>query len=159
MNRKELLVLLLFIVVGGVGLAVSLAVLQVWWQWLIVTLALILWAMLGAFISGKFSDSARPEVARISAGPRADRVKHIKVKKVPGIRLLQVADFFFSAKTVEETFKPAVADWHAEYFETLKQNRFIKARWINVRYTYRFILAMGLSKVFSVIKSFKSVIK
>jgi hypothetical protein len=87
------------------------------------------------------------------------KTPHTRIRKAPGSRLLAIVDFLFSPATIEETFKPTVADWHEEYFEALKQKRFMKARWINVRYTYRFIQTMGLSKVFSVIKSFKSVIK
>jgi hypothetical protein len=82
-----------------------------------------------------------------------------RIKKAPGSSLLTLVDFFYAPKTVSEVFEQIVANWREEYYEALKKKRGLKARWINVRYTYRFMLAMGLSKVFSVIKSFKSVIK
>lgn len=96
-------------------------------------------------------------VNKVEVGYRRVRVK--RIRNVPGTKLLLIVDFFYSPKAVEETFKPTIADWHAEYFEALKQEKFLKARWISVRYTYRFVLAMGLSQVFSIIKSFRSVIK
>ena len=68
-------------------------------------------------------------------------------------------DFFFSTKEVEGIFKPAVADWRVEYYEARNRKRFWKARWINVRHTYNFLQAMGLSKFYSLIKEFWSLIK
>lgn len=81
------------------------------------------------------------------------------VKAAPGSRLLSLVEFLYSPVTVERTFKPTVVDWRTEYFEALKQKRVLKARWISVRYIYRFILAMGLSNIFSLIKGFKSISK
>ncbi|HVG18120.1 MAG TPA: hypothetical protein VNI02_03640 [Blastocatellia bacterium] len=77
----------------------------------------------------------------------------------PGARLLALTDFLFSQATVENTFKPIIADWRYEYFEALKQNRKWKARWISVRYRFSFINTMTLSKVFSLLKQIKSVTK
>jgi len=74
------------------------------------------------------------------------------ITKAPGTRLLGLVDFLFSPKTVEQTFKPIVADWRHEYFEAKKQERKWKARWISTRYRFSFIMAMGLSKVFSLFK-------
>jgi hypothetical protein len=79
------------------------------------------------------------------------------VKKAPGTTLLSIVEFLFAPKTVEGTFNPIVADWRNEFFEALKQGRTRKARWISIRYTYSFILAMSLSKVFAFFKSVISV--
>lgn len=100
------------------------------------------------------------QIRALFAGPKGrPQVRERHINKAPGARLIQMADFFFSPKAVEETFKPTVADWRTEYFEALNQKRPLKARWINVRYTYRFLMAMGLSKAFSIVKGVKSVIK
>ena len=115
-----------------------------------VTVMMFLWILVILVVSAVVIYIAK----LIRNGPRTGRIS-----KAPGTRLLLIVDFLFSPATVEETFKPTVADWRKEYFEALRQKRFLKAGWISVRYRYRFILAMGLSKVFSVIKSFKSVIK
>jgi hypothetical protein len=72
----------------------------------------------------------------------------------PGGGLLRVVDFFYSAVAVENIFKPIVVDWRTECFEALAKGRIWKARWINVRYTYRFLLAMGLNSLFSLLRSF-----
>lgn len=77
-----------------------------------------------------------------------------KIKKAPGARLLSIVEFFYSPATVEETFKSIVADWQAEYFDALSRKRRWKARWISVRYTCRFVHAMGLSKVLEFARSF-----
>jgi len=78
------------------------------------------------------------------------------VKRPPGTRLLQIADFLSSPTNVEQVFEPLVADWQKEYFDALQQGRTLKARWISVRYYWRSILALGLSKVFSLLRSFTS---
>jgi hypothetical protein len=70
-----------------------------------------------------------------------------------------IADFLFSPATVENTFRPLVADWRYEYFEALKQGRKYKVRWISFRYYCHFIMAMSLSKVFSLLKEFRSISK
>jgi hypothetical protein len=77
----------------------------------------------------------------------------------PGAGLLAVVDFLFSPRTVEETFKPLIADWRFEYFEALKQSRVLKARWISVRYVYAFITVMSLSRLLSFLNQLKSVTK
>jgi hypothetical protein len=76
------------------------------------------------------------------------------VERAPGATLHSVVDFLYSQKTVKETFEPIIADWRFEYFEALSQKRIWKARWICVRYTYSFVMAMGLSKIFSFYKVF-----
>lgn len=74
------------------------------------------------------------------------------VKKAPGQVLLSIVDFFFSPTTVENVFKPIVADWRVEYFDALRDGKRWKAQWIRVRYSLRFVMAMGLSKVLSLIR-------
>ena len=58
------------------------------------------------------------------------------------INLLKISDLLFSPKTQKEIFEPIVADWQEEYFEALFKKEIWKARWINVRYTYAFLVAM-----------------
>jgi hypothetical protein len=79
-----------------------------------------------------------------------------KIKQAPGTKLLSFVEFFYSPKTVEEVFKPVIADWRTEYFDALKQKRTIKAHWISVRYKYHFVVAMGVSKVYSLFRSILS---
>lgn len=57
-------------------------------------------------------------------------------------RLFKLTDFIYSPKTQLEVFKPILSDWDDEYFLSLSKKEIWKARWINVRYTYSFILAM-----------------
>lgn len=83
----------------------------------------------------------------------------IRFERAPGSNYLSLAEFFYSPKAVEEIFKPIVADWRTEYFNALEQKRKWKARWISIRYHYRFIQVIGLSKVFSLIRIFKSASK
>ena len=79
-----------------------------------------------------------------------------KIDSAPGSRILSIVEFFYSPKTVEEVFKPIIADWRIEYFEALKHNRTIKARWISLRYKYDFAKAMGVSKVYSLFRGILS---
>lgn len=76
------------------------------------------------------------------------------IGRAPGTAFHSVVDFLYSPKIVRETFEPIIADWRVEYFEALSQKRVWKARWINVRYTHSFLMAMGLSKLFSFYKVF-----
>jgi hypothetical protein len=78
------------------------------------------------------------------------------IKPPPGGRLLGIADFFCSPQTVNLTVLPTVADWRKEVFAALNHQRVWKARWISIRYYFRFIKIFGLDKVLSVIKSFSS---
>jgi hypothetical protein len=57
-------------------------------------------------------------------------------------RLLKIASLIFGDKIKKDTFEPIVADWQEEYFEALFKKEIWKARWINVRYTYGFTMAM-----------------
>ena len=75
-----------------------------------------------------------------------------RIANAPGARHLILVDFFYSPRTVEETFKPIIADWRLEYFNALAEKRKHKARWISIRYSYRFLLAMGLSQAYAFIK-------
>lgn len=52
------------------------------------------------------------------------------------------SNFLFSTKTQKEVFEPIVTDWQEEYFDALFKKEIWKARWINVRYTYAFLIAM-----------------
>jgi hypothetical protein len=76
-----------------------------------------------------------------------------KIKEPPGTKLLTLVEFFYSRKTVEEVFKPIIADWRTEYFEAISQKRDVKAAWISTRYRYRFMLAMGVEKLYSFFRS------
>jgi hypothetical protein len=75
------------------------------------------------------------------------------ISKAPGGSLLMLVEYLYSPKTVEEVFKPIIADWRTEYFDALKEGQNRKASWISVRYIFSFGMAMGLSKVISVIRS------
>lgn len=74
----------------------------------------------------------------------------------PGSRLLLIADFVCSPTSLELTFRPIVRDLRSEYFAALALKRRWKAKWIRVRYLYSFIAAMGLNKLFSLLKEFRS---
>lgn len=75
------------------------------------------------------------------------------IGKAPGSRLLALVEYLYSPKTVEGVFKPIIADWRTEYFDALKEGNRRKAAWIRVRYTFGFVMAMGLSKLLSVLRS------
>ena len=83
----------------------------------------------------------------------------IKVYRLPGTRLLRLVDFFYHPNTVKCTFKPLIADWQAEYFNAYQENRTVKARWICVRYYWAFFAAIGLTKLFSLVKYLGSIRK
>ena len=57
-------------------------------------------------------------------------------------KFLLASNFLYSAKIQKEIFEPIASDWQEEYFEALFKKEIWKARWINVRYTYAFIVAM-----------------
>jgi hypothetical protein len=61
---------------------------------------------------------------------------------ISGHRCLKISEFLYSSKTQKEVFEPIVADWLAEYCKALSKKEIWKARWINVRYTYAFLVAM-----------------
>lgn len=76
------------------------------------------------------------------------------ISNAPGVALLSLVKFFYSPETVEYRFEPIIADWHFEYFNALELKELWKARWISIRYTCRFIAAMGLSQLLSFIRDF-----
>ena len=68
-----------------------------------------------------------------------------KVTEYDGLssfNVTHIVHFFYSDKIQKEVFDPIVADWQEEYFEALFKKEIWKARWINVRYTYAFIITM-----------------
>jgi hypothetical protein len=82
-----------------------------------------------------------------------------RITAVPGTRLLALVDFLLSPKTVENIFRPLVADWRLEFFEALRQGRRAKARWISMRYRYSFVMAMSISRLVSFLRELRSAIK
>lgn len=78
------------------------------------------------------------------------------IRRAPGSILLQIADFFYSPKTVESVFRPIVNDWRIEYFEALQDGRTMKAHWISARYSYHFIIRMGMNTFMSFVRRFTS---
>lgn len=161
MNIKRLIFWVLIGLAGSLIGAVAAKYDVAFWGFLACAAAVAAIAPIAVYVDERWLDSPFDTIYRTSRVRQArSRAKGTrKMRGAPGTWWLQLVDFFFSPKTVEQTFKPIVADWRTEYTEALHQKRFLKARWINVRYTYHFIMAMGLSKLFSIIKSVKSVIK
>ena len=60
----------------------------------------------------------------------------------PGTVWLKIVSLFYSKKNKNQVFEPIVVDWQEEYFEALYNKEIWKSRWINVRYTYAFVVAM-----------------
>lgn len=81
---------------------------------------------------------------------------HLKIKMAPGLRLLRIVEWVFSEKTVELEFKPMIAEWHHEYFEALKEKRWIKAHWVSTRHRYGFFKSIIKSEVISFFRNFLS---
>jgi len=65
-----------------------------------------------------------------------------EIFSAPGKRLLIVIDFFYSVRNQRDVFNPITSDWQEEYFEALFKKEIWKARWINLRYTYAFLVTM-----------------
>ena len=65
-----------------------------------------------------------------------------KIFSSPSSKLLVISSFFYSPKNQKEVFEPIVTDLQEEYFEALFKKEIWKARWINLRYTYAFLIAM-----------------
>jgi hypothetical protein len=95
-----------------------------------------------------FADAPKIHTSASTRQPEAKK----RITQAPGSKLLLIAIFLYPPQTVEGIFKPLVGDWRTEYFGALKQGQTIKARWISARYIYSFFFAMGLSKVFSLVK-------
>jgi len=74
------------------------------------------------------------------------------VRYAPGAKALSIVSFLCSPQAVEYIFKPIVADWRVEYFEALANNNSFKARWICIRYSFRFVQSLGLNKLLSLLK-------
>jgi hypothetical protein len=87
---------------------------------------------------------------------RRSEARFPRIKKAPGSLLLRLVDFFYSSKTVENTFLPLVADWRNEYFEALMKGRKWKAQWISISYRYSFIQMMGSGIISAIIKILKA---
>lgn len=64
------------------------------------------------------------------------------IRLLPSRFWLKLVLFLYSSKDVKEVFEPIASDWQEEYFEVLSKKEIWKTRWINVRYTYAFLLAM-----------------
>lgn len=65
-----------------------------------------------------------------------------KSKRIINIEFSYIIRFLYSNKTQRDVFEPITADWQEEYFEALFRKEIWKARWINVRYIYAFLIAM-----------------
>jgi hypothetical protein len=77
-----------------------------------------------------------PEIETLSMNLSLIVLKH------SASNFLRISNFLFSTKTQKEVFEPIVTDWQEEYFDALFKKEIWKARWINVRYTYAFLIAM-----------------
>jgi hypothetical protein len=71
-----------------------------------------------------------------------EQIKNRKPIKPKRFILLKISEIFYTGKTQKNTFEPIAADWQEEYFEALHKKEIWKAHWINIRYTYAFIMAM-----------------
>jgi len=77
-----------------------------------------------------------PEIETLSMNLSLIVLKH------SASNFLRISNFLFSTKTQKEVFEPIVTDWQEEYFDALFKKEIWKAHWINVRYTYAFVVAM-----------------
>jgi hypothetical protein len=127
-------VLLLFIIVTMIGMVV-------WVFWHVIS---VLWYMMKQIIQ------AISDKSMLTGSQKT--ISAARLHRAPGANLLLIVTFLYPPKAVEEIFKPLVADWRMEYFDALKQGQTIKACWISCRYIYSFIVAIGLSKVFSIVR-------
>jgi len=75
-----------------------------------------------------------------------------RLKKAPGSNLLILVEYLYSPATVEEVFKPIVADWRKEFFDALREHKRLKSHFVRVRHLFSFGMAMGLSKALSLIR-------
>jgi hypothetical protein len=55
------------------------------------------------------------------------------VSSAPGWKLNSFADLCFSRRTCDEVLLPTLSDMQIEYFEALREGRFAKARWVQLR--------------------------
>jgi len=78
---------------------------------------------------------------------------HNHIGSAPGAKLLWMADFLYSRKSLEEVLKPTMDDMRVEYFDALSQGRTWKARWVRARGTWAFFSAACRMTVDSVGKA------
>ena len=76
-----------------------------------------------------------------------------RIHRPPGAKMLALIEFFCSKKTYGKVFEPIIADLHEEYFEALDKQQHWKARWIRIRYTWAFFIAIGLNLSLHTIKN------
>ncbi|HET7461674.1 MAG TPA: hypothetical protein VFJ82_10505 [Longimicrobium sp.] len=67
-----------------------------------------------------------------------------RISSPPGRGLLAIAEFLFSARSLETVLKPTIDDLRSEYNQALFECRNYKAKWIRVRGTWSFLSAAGL---------------
>ena len=90
---------------------------------------------------------------------KVDKTQPIEYDPINNPNYLSFVEFFCSPKAVEGIYKPIIADWRNECFNALEHGRKWKARWISVRYNCRFIQALGLNKLLSLVRIFRSIRK
>lgn len=69
---------------------------------------------------------------------------HRRIVSAPGHRLLAIAEFLFSRRTMDEILGPAMDDMRREYNESLAAGRPRKAQWARIRGTWSFLAATGM---------------
>ncbi len=119
------------------------------WLWLLFFFAALLVPITGMGIAKLMIDP--PPFVKRNWG-LARHGSNLKIRGAPGSLLLRIVKFFFAPATVEFVFNPLVADWRDEYCAALNDKRPWKARWIGVRYRFSFLMAMGLSRAFSIVR-------
>ncbi|HLL85216.1 MAG TPA: hypothetical protein VK420_21275, partial [Longimicrobium sp.] len=67
-----------------------------------------------------------------------------KFHRAPGGRLLGVADFLCSARTMDQVFLPIINDMRVEYADALLEGHTWKARWIHMRGVWAFLSSAGI---------------
>lgn len=82
-----------------------------------------------------------------------------QIHSPPGHYLMKVADFFFSQKHVDKTFKQILADMRIEHCKALQEGRPWKAWWVTVRGRLAFIKSMNLIWMYELFVSVISMFK
>ena len=90
-------------------------------------------------------DFCRELRASLGSAHRDDGHKHAKVSLPPDFRLWRLAEFLSTKKTYASVFRPLLADFHHEYFESLRAGSKWKARWLRVLYFGAFFKSAGLN--------------
>jgi hypothetical protein len=70
----------------------------------------------------------------------------------PGSSLGAFAKFVYSKKTYERVFEPIISDMRLEYNEALASGEHWHARWVHVRYSIAFGIAIMAKHCVSVVK-------